>query len=203
MECFSRHYLFDDYSPEVDASLPNWASDLVTLRKMNASNDIIYSHVLLTFVFETRVQPTGIEVDLFLCPEWMIDVPYITVYGSEHLNFTSDLYSRTSSDFFANYHPSDTLKSCGCVSNMSIPFQGGEPAYAIWHVVVTFEETKETEWVHVGEVRFMDTPMGRKDPTLNCIGPKSGYPGEYFTYNYSCIYENNMSAFIRESVLSM
>ena len=39
----------------------NWASELVTIRKIEANHNVTYNHVLLTFEFETAVKPTAIE----------------------------------------------------------------------------------------------------------------------------------------------
>lgn len=179
MECNSHNCLFDGYSPLVNASAPNWASGLVTLRKQIASDAISFPHVILTFDFKRDVSLTAIEVDVFICPNWNIDVPFITVYGSALRDFNHD-----QSDFFAHYNPRERERLCGCVSNISIPFQPGEPAYSIWHIVVSFGGHANTEWVHVGEVRFLDTEKDELTPSVNCITPQLYYPGDY---NYTLI----------------
>ena len=85
-------YLLDGNSPAIDTSTSDWASQLVTVRKNDATEDIPYDYVVMTFQFGTAVSLTSIELDLFLCPEWNIGAPYITVYGDENtgLFFISD-----------------------------------------------------------------------------------------------------------------
>ena len=61
----SQSYLVDGCSPAIDTSTSDWASQLVTVRKTQTPFD----HVLLTFGFDPAVTLTGIELDLFLCPE--------------------------------------------------------------------------------------------------------------------------------------
>ena len=79
--------LLDGHSPYIDTSLVNWASDLVTVRKNDANDYIKYHHVVLTFAFEKNVTLTGLEIDLFLCPEWGIHAPFIKIYGSNTMTF--------------------------------------------------------------------------------------------------------------------
>ena len=150
--------LLDGHSPYIDTSLVNWASNLVTVRKNVATDDIGYDHVVLTFAFDEDVTLTGLEIDLFLCPEWGIHAPFITIYGSNISDFI--LYpsqSRaTNGDFIRNYEPSHT--SCDCLSTVVFPFEIGESSsYPIWHIVVSFSSFPNIiEWVHVGEVRFLN-----------------------------------------------
>ena len=88
-------YLVDGNSPAIDTSTSDWASQLVTVRKNDATIDI-QDHVLLTFLFDTAVSLTSIELDLFLCPEWNIGAPFISVYGD---NSGTLVYSPASSNF--------------------------------------------------------------------------------------------------------
>ena len=77
MVCGGCSYLTDSVAPGTNSS--NWASQLVTVRK--TENAIIdQPHVLLIFVFDTAVSLTGIEMDLFLCPDWNIGAPLMFVY---------------------------------------------------------------------------------------------------------------------------
>ena len=167
--------LFDGISPEINTATSNWASELVTIRKIVANHNVTYDHVLLTFEFEAAVKLTAIELDVFLCPEWNISVPYISVYAHNSTDFKDD-GRKTNSDFFANYQPSEP--SCGCLSTIRIPFEPGEPLYPIWHIVVSFHisEQRNVQWVHVGEVRFLDTPTDSNPITFCAVeyGPTSG-----------------------------
>ena len=72
----SQSYLVDGCSPAIDTSTSDWASQLVTVRKTQ-TDDLAFDHVLLTFGFDTAVTLTGIELDLFLCPEWGTYAPFI------------------------------------------------------------------------------------------------------------------------------
>ena len=141
----SESYLVDDCSPTIDTSTSNWASQLVTLRKVSDHAQIPFDHVLLTFDFNKAVSLTAIELDLFLCPEWNIGAPNITVIAS-NIGVNSIL--------FADYTPSNS--SCNSLSTVSIPLQG-DSSYLTWYILVTFPSSHEDiQWVHLGEVRFLN-----------------------------------------------
>ena len=92
MTCNSQSYLVDGCSPDINTSTSNWASQLVTVRRNEATFEgPYYYHVLLTFGFETNVSLTGIEMDLFLCPDWGIGAPRITVYVDKEYDFVFNL----------------------------------------------------------------------------------------------------------------
>ena len=139
--------LLDGHSPYIDTTLVNWASDLVTVRKNKPTDDIGYDHVVLTFSFDEDVKLKGIEIDFFLCLEWGIHAPYISIYGSDNSEFTA-----ANSDFIVNYEPSN-ISRCG-LSTVVISIDRGASLHSIWHIVVSFGPLPDTEWVHVGEVRF-------------------------------------------------
>ena len=82
MVCDGCSYLTDGVSPDIDISTSDWASQLVTVRRNEGSiiSTLDYPHVLLTFVFDTAVSLTGIEMDLFLCPDWNISALSMIVY---------------------------------------------------------------------------------------------------------------------------
>ena len=86
--CRSQSYLVDGCSPDINTSTCDWASHLVTVRRNEGTSDIDHAHVLLTFGFETAVSPTGIEMDLFHCPEQGIGAPRIIVYVDHNYNLT-------------------------------------------------------------------------------------------------------------------
>ena len=148
-ECPSS-YLLDGNSPAINTSSSDWASQLVTVRTDAATVDIPFVHVVLTFGFDTAVSLTSIELDLFLCPEWNIGAPFISVYGDEE---TGLVYS-FSSDFIINYTPSQT--SCDSLSTITLSFSE-LTTFSTWHIIVTFVVQPDTEWVHVGDVRFLGT----------------------------------------------
>ena len=163
-------YLFDGNSPDIDTSAPNWASQLVTVRKNNATADISYDHVVLAFSFDTAVSLTSIELDLFLCPELNIGAPNITVYGDEYgstgLTFNEDSVTANVLTLLYNVTPSQSL--CGSLSTVSIPLPNTGTSYITWYIVVSFPPQPEIEWVHVGEVRLLDTPAD-SDPIPSTI----------------------------------
>ena len=141
----SESYLVDGCSPTIDTSTSNWASQLVTVRKVLSGAQIPFDHVLLKFGFNTNVSLTAIELDLFLCPEWNIGAPNITVAASR---------IRVNSILFADYTTSQS--SCDSLSTVSIPLQG-DSSYDTWQILVTFPSPHEDiDWVHVGEVRFLN-----------------------------------------------
>ena len=139
-------YLVDGSSPAIDTSTSDWASQLVTVRKHRYPFD----HVVLTFDFNTSVSFSSIELELVLCPEWNIGAPLVSVYASQ----STSLVNGYSFDLIMNHTTDQT--SCDSLLPVSVPFQG-EFSYEIWHILVTFTVQPNIEWVHVGEVRFLDT----------------------------------------------
>ena len=176
--------LLDGHSPYIDTSLVNWASDLVTVRKNIATDYIYYDHVVLTFSFNKNVRLTGIEIDLFLCPEWGIHAPFISLYGSTTLEFIvyppqSNYTTQTNIDFIKSYEPSQ-ISRCS-LSTVVISIQRGEPRHPIWHIVVAFPSFPNIQWVHVGEVRFLKT----KDVTSATFCRVEPPPGNTFVTKIS------------------
>ena len=149
-DCNSQSYLVDGVSPDIDTSTSDWASQLVTVRRNEGNPDIQFAHVLLTFGFETAVSLTGIEMDLFLCPDWGIGAPRINVYVNEEYDLAFNFGlpplrfvqpSQSSCDSLTTVHLSgDTLS----VSS-----------YQIFHIIVDLSHQSSIEWVHIGEVRFL------------------------------------------------
>ena len=163
MVCTSQSYLVDGCSPAIDTSTSDWASQLVTVRKTQ-TDGISFDHVLLTFGFDTAVTLTGIELDLFLCPDMNIGAPYITVYGDEESNlvFTYDSLTNLS---FQNYFPSQS--SCDSLS-ITITFELSglaDSSYITWLILIS-SFTSSIDWVYVGEVRFLGMNV---PPQMTCI----------------------------------
>ena len=161
MVCNSSYcasYLLDGNSPAIDTSTPDWASQLVTVRKNDAIPGLIsFEHVILTFGFNTAASLTAIELDLFLCPEWNIGPQMIAVYGDK----SRDLVLRTlqSLTFLGSRYNKPSQSSCDSLSTVSIPLQddAAHSSYLTVHIVVEITENNNIEWVHVGEVRFLGT----------------------------------------------
>ena len=143
--------LLDGISPTIDTSTSDWASQLVTVRTELTEN-IPFPHVPLTFGFDTAVSLTGIELDMFICPEWNIGVPDIIVYADVENNLVFNAWSGLP---FQQYDPSQS--SCDSLSTLSIRFRNTltGSSYRTWHIVVSGFPDFGIEWVHVGEVRFL------------------------------------------------
>ena len=169
---YSESYLVDGCSPAINTSTSNWASQLVTLRKVSDHAQIQVDHVLLAFGFNTAVSLTAIEFDLFLCHEWNIGAPRIFLAA----NNNSDLiFSFNVEILYADYTPSQS--SCDSLSNVSIPLQG-DSSYLTWYILVTFPRPHEdVQWVHVGEVRFQTVAV---HPSNQCIKPTKSTTGKSY-----------------------
>ena len=151
MVCESMSHLIDGCSPDIDTSTFDWASQLVTVRRSSSTSNIPFSHVLLTFGFDTAVSLAGIELDLFLCPEWKIGTPFISVFADEERSL---VFSYPNSLTFENYIPAQS--SCDSLSTVSIPFSSAlaDSSYSTWHILVS-QLQRSIDWVLVGEIRFL------------------------------------------------
>ena len=145
-DCNSQSYLVDGVSPDIDTSTSDWASQLVTVRN-EATADISFAHVLLTFGFDTTVSLTGIEIDLFHCPTMSIGAPLITV----SLNEEYDLSYSTSLPLLVAVVPSESR--CDSLSSFTFTESSGS-LYRVVHILITFSDSN-IDWVYVGEVRFL------------------------------------------------
>ena len=132
----SQSYVVDGCSPAIDTSTSDWASQLVTVRKTQNENIIFngrqIDHVLLTFIFDTAVTLTEIEMDFFICPEWGIGAPHVSVYADveSNLAFTSGLP-------FTHYTPSQS--SCNSLSTV-------DSSHTIGGFADTFEQASFHTW---------------------------------------------------------
>ena len=145
----SKSFLVDGCIPDIETSTSDWASQLVTVRRNEGNLDLTYPHVLLTFGFDTAVSLTGIEMDLFLCPDWNIGAPSMYVY----LNSDYNLVYQSGLQFVG---PVTSRSSCDSLSTVTFTggsFQSG--SYRTFHILVDLSQHGFIEWVHVGEVRFI------------------------------------------------
>ena len=145
-DCTSLSYLVDGVSPDIDTSISDWASQLVTVRRNEGNADVPFAHVLLTFGFDTAVSLTGIEIDLFLCPDWGIGAPLITVYYNQEYDLTFGL----DVSFVRSERPSQI--SCDSLSTVTISRSTLSNANHVLHILV---ELNDIQWVHIAEVRFL------------------------------------------------
>ena len=161
----SRSFLVDGCIPDIDTSTSDWAdwaSQLVTVRRNEGSTipALDFPHVLLTFGFDTAVSLTGIEMDLFLCPDWNIDAKSMYVY----LNPDYNLVYQSGLQFVDRVNSPQS--SCDSLSTVTIT--GGSfltGSYHTFHILLDLTQHDSIEWVHVGEIRF----IGVNDPT--CLQP--------------------------------
>ena len=160
MTCNSQSYLVDGCSPDIDTSISHWASQLVTVRRNEGTAAVPFAHVLLTFGFDTAVSLTGIEMDLFLCPDWGIGAPRIRVYVDEEYN----LAFRFGLPFLPFVQPSQS--SCDSLTTVHL---SGDPlsvsSYLTFHIIMELSLDSTIEWVHIGDVRFLSEGGGQATGT--------------------------------------
>ena len=153
--CRSQSYLVDGCSLDIHTSSPDWASQLVTVKKVPYNNRFPFAHVLLTLGFETPISVGKIEVDLFLCPDFNIGAPFITVYLNSkfqyNLTSTSGLYFVNEDVPFSSNSSCDSLTTLTMSSDVLLV-----SPYHMFHFLMTFRGAPSAEWVHLGEIRFLD-----------------------------------------------
>ena len=143
----------------------------MTVRRSAGNQYVNFPHVLLTFGFNTDVSLTGIEMDWFLCPDWGIGAPYITVYLNEDYNLANTNIIFTLPLVWSG----DNSLQSSCDSLSTVTFSGGSLVgsyYRTIHILVTLSLHPSIEWVHVGEVRF----IGIEGPTCLQPSPPSSLP---------------------------
>ena len=117
----STSYIIDNSTPDIDTSAPNWASRIATVRKNTATHNIPYDNVVLVFNTIDVVNLTSVELDMFICPQWNIGAPNITVYADE---YGSRGYGYNAFDnrfvFCGTVAPSRLC--CGSLLTVRIPF---------------------------------------------------------------------------------
>ena len=153
-------YLSDRCVPQINTTEKNWASNLLTVKKSLKCDVHDFEHVLLTFAYEIPVVPDSIKLDLFLCPEWHIGAPYITLFGDNN----SDMVYRGFNDGDFIIHHLPNKRSCHNLSSVKFTLQKQEPLYYNWHILVSFIPDPNIEWVFIGEVTFINIELD-PDPT--------------------------------------
>ena len=104
-------------------------------------------HVLLTFIFDTPVSSSSIEMDFFNCPQWGISAEFIYVYSANN----TDLVSRIPWPQDGMFNIQDP--SCESLTTATVTFNSS-PTNVTWYIVAGFDEDSPIQWVHIGEVRF-------------------------------------------------
>ena len=153
----NESFINDGNIPMLNTTDPNWASELVTLRKNSDTESIPYDHVVLTFVFQLPVSLTSINMSLFNCPQWGIGAPNITVYAKQGVTGLFIFDTKDASTIFLR-QTQDIWSSCDSLVPVTIPLQKGK-LYRTWYIVVSFEPQPGTDWVHVGEVQLFDMSL--------------------------------------------
>ena len=192
MTCNSQSYLVDGCSPDINTSISDWASQLVTVRRNEGTDAVSFAHVLLTFGFDTAVSLTGIEIDLFHCPDWDIGAPRITVYVNEEYNLTF----RFGLSFTLAVQPSQS--SCDSLTTVRITGDTlSVSSHRTFHILVDLSHHSSIQWVHIGEVRFLSeggvqatgtclpTPLPRSSSTSlpsSSPSPSASLPPSSSTY---------------------
>ena len=174
--CGSTSCVLDGNIPSINTNDPNWASQLETVRKNAANDNIDFDHVVLTFSFSQNITLRLVELYLLYCPKWKIGAPRVALYGDHGLEFKHNIFS--TSDYLSHYRVSDCKSSsCDSLSLFYLNVQNGEPAYSTYHIVVS-DVQRTIDWVHVGEVRFFDQPANE----ITELCPEKPSPGEV-TFN--------------------
>ena len=120
--------LFDGHIPTLTGLDDHtWASQLLTLRRMNPSTEI-------TFNFADNIDLVRVEVVMFNCPQWGIGVQNITVYE----NMTDILSKQTGNITSCEY----LVKTC-----IMAPFSSPS-------VSLKFNRPTTSRWVHLAELTF-------------------------------------------------
>ena len=149
-------FLTDGIIPVFNTTDPNWASELVTVRKNNGTAFIPYDRVVLTFIFQTPQLLKSVKLNLFNCPQWGIGAPNITVYGEASVRMGNLVFDIRGS-IIPLAQSQDVKSSCDSLVPVTIPLQTGKQ-YQAWYIVVSFEPQPAIDLVYVGEVEFFGTP---------------------------------------------
>ena len=168
MVCRSQNYLIDGCSPDIDTNTTDWASQLVAV-KITYNQHLYFPHVLLTFVFDTPVSVTEIEMDLFFYPNLSIGPPHITIHLVHDVQY--NLTSFSGLYFVHGKATSTSISSSDGLTTYTFRADSLLFSYQTFHCVISFNTIKyNTEWAYIGEVRFLNesglpvTPSGI--PTL-------------------------------------
>ena len=153
----SESFLNDDDDPVINTTDPNWASELVTVKKNSGTWFIPYDYAVLSFLFQLPVSLASIKLSLFKCPQWGIGAPNITVYVDMANDKNILNFGTLDSDTIPLTEFQDDQVSCNSLVSVIIPLKT-DTQYRICYIVVSFEDQPDIDWVYVGEVQFIATP---------------------------------------------
>ena len=103
----------------------------MTVRRNEETAAVPFDHVLLTFGFDTAVSLTGIEIDLFLCPDWGIGAPRITVYYNQEYNLTFNLVLSFLGSVWTSQSSCDSLTTVNISGDTLLA-----SSYRTFHIIV-------------------------------------------------------------------
>jgi len=141
-----RTDLTDCVIPSLGGFQGRWAAGLFTVNRSAQSFHI-------RFDFNSSVNFTEVELDLFNCPEWGIEAQTNTVYEDTPgiLNFINPT-ARALGHIIAN-----VTISCTSIVRVVIPLELPQKPTASYAIDFTFDNTTTNiQWVHIAEVRFLE-----------------------------------------------
>ena len=136
--------LTDCVIPSLGRFQSNWAAGLFTV---NRSRQSFY----IGFDFNSSVNFTKVELDLFNCPKWGIAAQTITVYEYTYGILSFPGVQR------ALGHTTTNITSCTSIVRVVIPLELPQNPAPFYIIDFTFDNTTpKIQWVHIAEVRFLE-----------------------------------------------
>jgi len=138
--------LTDCVIPSLEGFQGNWTAGLFTVNRSRQSS------IYIGFEFNSSVNFTRVELDLFNCPEWGIAAQTITVYEYTLgiLNFVADAATTLG-------HTTASTTSCISIVRVVIPLVLPQNPTYIYVIDFTFDITATNiQWVHIAEVTFLE-----------------------------------------------
>jgi len=138
--------LTDCVIPSLEGFQGNWTSGLFTVNRSGQSS------IYIGFEFNSSVNFTRVELDLFNCPEWGIAAQTITVY-----EYTLGILNFFAAAARALGHTTANTTSCTSIVRVVIPLELPQNQTYIYVIDLTFDNTATTiQWVYIAEVRFLE-----------------------------------------------
>jgi len=139
--------LTDCVIPSLGGFQGRWAAGLFTVNRARSAQSF---HI--GFDFNSSVDFTKVELDLFNCPKWDIAAQTITVY-----EYTHGILSFIRPTARALGHTTTNITSCTSIVRVVIPLELPQNPAPFYIIDFTFDNTtNNTQWVHIAEVRFLE-----------------------------------------------
>ena len=140
-----RSDLTDGVIPSLRGLQDCWADGLFTVNRSGQSFRI-------GFNFNSSVNFTKVELDLFNCPKWGIAAQNITVY-----EYTIEIINFIDPKARALGHTTTSITSCTSIVRVFIPLELPQNPTPYYVIDFTFDKnTTHIQWVHIAEVRFLE-----------------------------------------------